>query len=84
MSELLYANRLKELREKAGLSLQGLADGLGCSKTNIWELEKATANPTLKTAYSIAAVLDVQVTDIWPAQVQVVEETIVVRRIRGI
>jgi DNA-binding XRE family transcriptional regulator len=84
MSELLYTNHLKELREKAGLSLQGLADCLGCSKTNIWELEKATANPTLKTAYSIAAVLDVPVIDIWTPQVQVVEETITVRRIRGV
>lgn len=84
MSELLYANNLKAHREKAGLSLQGLADCLGCSKTNIWELEKTTANPTLKTAYSIAAVLDVPVTDIWPPQIQVVEETITVRRLRGV
>lgn len=84
MSDLLYANHLKELREKAGLSLQNLADCIGCSKQNIWELEKATANPTLKTAYSIAAVLDVAVIDIWEPQVQVVEETITVRRIRGI
>lgn len=84
MTELLYGNNLKAHRQKAGLSLQGLADCLGCSRTNIWEQEKATANPTLKTAYSIAAVLDVPVTDIWPPQIQVVEETITVRRLHGI
>jgi DNA-binding XRE family transcriptional regulator len=84
MSELLYANKLKDVREASKLSLQDLADCVGCSKTSIWELEKTTANPTLKTAYKIAAVLGVTVEDIWPPQIRVVEETITVRRLHGI
>jgi putative transcriptional regulator len=84
MSELLYANHLKELRQKASMSLQDLADCIGMSKQHVHQLEMVTANPTIKTAYSIAAVLDVPVTDIWTPQVQVVEETITVRRIRGV
>lgn len=46
----------------------------------MWTLEKATSNPTLKTAYTIAKVLGVEVTDIWPNTVEIVEETITVRR----
>jgi len=54
MSELLYANHLKELRQKAGMSLQDLADCIGMSKQHVHQLEMVTANPTIKTAYSIA------------------------------
>jgi DNA-binding XRE family transcriptional regulator len=84
MNELLFTNNLKEFRVKAGMSMQGLADCLGCSKTNICALEKPNANPTLKTAYSIAAVLNVPVTDIWEPRIEVVEETITVRRLHGV
>ena len=84
MSELLYANRLQELRKKARLSLQELADSIGMSKQHVFQLENAEANPTIKTAYKLAAVLGVPVTEIWVPQIRVVEETITVRRIRGV
>lgn len=77
-------NTLKQLRNKAGYSLEELGGMCGRSKAHMHELEKATANPTLKTAYSIAKVLDVSVYDIWIDTTEIVEETITVRRIKGI
>jgi len=76
-------NNLKTLRTAKNLSLQELGDMCGRSKAQMHELEKEFANPTLKTAYAISKVLDVAVTDIWPNNVEIVEETIIVRRIRS-
>jgi len=74
-------NRLKELRNAEELSLQQLGDMCGRSKAHIHELEKQGANPTIKTAYMIAKVLDKSVYDIWPDTTEIVEETIIVRRV---
>jgi DNA-binding XRE family transcriptional regulator len=74
-------NNLKSIREKCGYSLQELGDMCGRSKGLMWELEKPSANPTLKTAYALSRVLGVEVTDIWPNTVEIVEETITVRRV---
>lgn len=74
-------NNLKTLREKSKYSLQELGDVCGRSKAHIWELEKPSANPTLKTAYALSKVLGVEVTDIWPNTVEIIEETITVRRV---
>ncbi len=74
-------NNLKELREKRGYSLQELGDMCGLSKAQLWQLEKPTANPTLKTAYAIAKILGVDITDIWPNTIKIVEEITVVRRV---
>lgn len=81
LTDVLCGNNLKTLREKCGYSLQTLGDMCGRSKAQMWELEKPGANPTLKTAYAISMVLGVAVTDIWPNTVQIVEETITVRRV---
>jgi len=82
MSEEVIANNLKYLRKKAGYSLQALGDLCCRSKGQMWELERTTANPTLKTAYAISKVLGVDVYAIWPNTVEIVEETITVRRVR--
>ena len=73
-------NNLKQLRNEAGLSLQGLGDLCGRSKAQLHELEKDTANPTLKTAYSISLILGYPVTEIWPNDVEF--EEIIIRRIK--
>lgn len=75
-------NNLKELRKKAGLSLEALGVMTGMSKGHIWELESQRSVPTLLRAYRIATVLGVDVTDVWPNEVEVVTETITVRRVR--
>lgn len=74
-------NNLKTLREAAGLSLQALGDMCGRSKGQVWELEKESANPTIKTAYAVAKVLGISVYDIWPDQTKIIEEIITVRRV---
>jgi len=76
-------NNLKMLRENNAYSLQDLAELCGVSKPQLHVLEKPDANPTLLTAYKIASVFDVRVTDIWPNNFKVIETTIKVRRVVG-
>lgn len=64
-------NNLNTYRKELGLSLQEMADRCGTSKGNLHLLESRESNPTLATAYAIAAVLQCEVEDIWPNQVEV-------------
>lgn len=41
------------------------------------------SDESLLRAYTIAAVLGVAVTDIWPNEVEIVEETVTVRRVKA-
>ncbi len=76
-------NNLKQLRKEAALTLDALADAAGIgSKSTLFALERGDSCPRLDTAYAIAAVLDKDVEDIWPDETSVVEETVVVRRVR--
>ncbi len=76
-------NCLKKMRNDANLSLQGLADICGVSKPHIHQLEKEDgSSPTLKTAYAIANVLGKSVYLIWFDTTEIVEETIIVRRVK--
>ena len=75
-------NNLKSIRESKKLSLEELGSAIGSGKSQIFDLEKQSSNPTIKTAYKIARVLDVSIYEIWPNEIEVVEETITVRRIK--
>ena len=76
-------NNLTRFRISEGLSLQGLSDICGVTKSHIHTLEKQDASsPTLATAYAISSVLDKTVYEIWPNTVEIVEQTILVRRIK--
>lgn len=77
-------NKLKEKRERNNMTLQELADMYGGTKSHLWALEKGTSTPTLSTAYAIAKVLNYSVYQIWPDTTEIVEETIVVRRVKKI
>jgi transcriptional regulator with XRE-family HTH domain len=47
--------RLFELRQRSGMSLQTVADAVGVSKAHIWELEKGrTANPSFELVQKLA------------------------------
>ena len=46
------------------------------------QLEKDSANPQLSTAYVIAGVLNVDVTEIWPNEIEIIVETTTVRRLK--
>lgn len=74
-------NNLKMLRENMAYSLQDLAELCGVSKPQLHVLEKPDANPTIQTAYKIASVFNVPVTDIWPNNYKIVETTIKIRRV---
>ena len=76
-------NNLKTLRTQAGFSLEELGKLCGGKgRGQIHQLEKHSANPQLLTAYVIARVLNVDVTDIWPNDIEIVEETMTVRRLK--
>jgi len=49
------ATRLNQLRLRKGKSLQEVADGVGVSKTHIWELEKGRSeNPSFEMLTKLA------------------------------
>lgn len=52
-------SHIKQLREKAGLSLQEVADRATLSKAHIWEIETGNStNASIKTLCCIAVALD--------------------------
>jgi transcriptional regulator with XRE-family HTH domain len=61
------AARLRHFRERAGLSLDVVAEKAGISKTYLWELEKDTAGekkPSADVLLRIAAALSVTIADL--------------------
>ncbi len=56
------ADKIKDLRQKKGRSLQQVADGVGVSKAHIWEIEKGTSsNPGLDLLKKLAEYFGVTV-----------------------
>ncbi len=51
--------RVRELRQKKGLTLEALADRVGSSKSYIWEIEnKDVARPSAEKLHQIAVALE--------------------------
>ena len=66
---LLYTSafgiRLRSLREAKGLTLQQVADAVGCTKAYIWELEKKPGQrPSAERIQAIAKILGVTMGDL--------------------
>lgn len=62
---MTFAVRLRESRERKGLSLQKLADKIGASKAHIWDLEKGrTTNPSLEILVGLSRALDVSIANL--------------------
>lgn len=59
-------SRLSEVRSKAGLTQQGLAQKAGLALNTIVKLESGRADPRLKTARAIASALKVPLDELWP------------------
>jgi putative transcriptional regulator len=57
--------RIKELREKNGLTQENLADKVGVTRQTILFLEKGKYNPSLRLAYKIARVFGVMIEDVF-------------------
>lgn len=57
--------RLRQLREAKGLTLQQVADTVGCSKAYVWELEmREGQRPTAERLNAIGKLLGVTVEDL--------------------
>ena len=57
--------RIRELREKNGLTQEVLADKVGVTRQTILFLEKGKYNPSLRLAYKIARVFGVMIEDVF-------------------
>lgn len=56
---------IKELREKNGITQQGLADIVDVTRQTILFLEKGKYNPSLRLAWKIAEVFDKSVDEVF-------------------
>lgn len=57
--------RIKELREKHGLTQESLAEKIGVTRQTILFLEKGTYNPSLRLAYKIARAFNLNIEDVF-------------------
>lgn len=70
-----FGVRLRRLREAKKLTLQQVADAVGCTKAYIWELEmKDGQRPTAERIQKIAQVLGVTMEDVMGTPMQQVPE----------
>lgn len=59
---MLIPSTVKRIRKENGLTLQGLADKAGLSKSYVWEIENGNApSPSLTTGFAIADSLGVTI-----------------------
>jgi len=58
-------NRMVVLRAEQGLSQREVADKLGVSRQTIISLEKNRYNPSLKLAFDVALLFDVDLHDVF-------------------
>lgn len=62
---MTFGERLRRLRESKKLTLQNVADAVGCTKAYIWELEKKDGQrPSAERVYALAKVLGVTMEDL--------------------
>ena len=54
-----FGKLIKQRREEAGLSLQLLADAIGCTKSYLWANEQGRCNPSTKVVWEIAGALSI-------------------------
>jgi putative transcriptional regulator len=57
--------RIKELREKRGITQEALAKKVDVTRQTILFLEKGKYNPSLRLAYKIARQLNIKIEDIF-------------------
>jgi putative transcriptional regulator len=57
--------RMKELREKLGITQAALANKVGVTRQTILFLEKGKYNPSLRLAYNISRVLNANIEEVF-------------------
>ena len=62
---MALVTKIKEFREKAGLTQADLAEKVGAQRETIVHLENGKYNPSLKLAMDIARVFDVTVEELF-------------------
>ena len=60
--------RLREWRERQGLSMRTLAERAGGSYVTIARIEAGRMNPTVALLERLARALDIHITDLFPAK----------------
>ena len=60
-----FVCRLKEYRQRKGLTQEQLAERLGVRRETIMRLEKAQYNPSLKLAVDISRVVEAPIEEIF-------------------
>lgn len=58
-------NRLREMRERAGMTQEELAAHVGVSRQTIISLEKSKYNPSITLAYSLSKVFNMSIEDLF-------------------
>ncbi|MCL2546284.1 MAG: helix-turn-helix domain-containing protein [Oscillospiraceae bacterium] len=60
--------RLKEFRNKKGMTLKALSEASGVASSNIVLIESGNANPKAKTLYKLAKALGVPVGELFDCE----------------
>jgi putative transcriptional regulator len=66
--------RIKELREKCGITQEALADKVDVTRQTILFLEKGKYNPSLRLAYKIARLFNAKIEDVFSFKDEVAEK----------
>lgn len=62
---VVMENRLKELREQAGITQEDLAARAGVSRQTIISLEKGKYNPSIILAYKLSRLFDLTIEELF-------------------
>lgn len=65
MAEAVVSNKIKEVRQSAGLTIRMLAEKADVSVGTIHRLEESETCPTLSVAYYLAEALKCEVSDLF-------------------
>lgn len=66
--------RIKELREKFGITQEALADKVDVTRQTILFLEKGKYNPSLRLAYKIARLFNAKIEDVFSFEDEIAEK----------
>ncbi len=66
MRQALKTNRIKELREKAGITQAHLAEAVGITQAALSLYERCTTQPTIEIARGIATTLRTPIEEVFP------------------
>ena len=66
MKDLIYSNRVYELRKSHGISQDQMAADLDISRRTISKIENGDQNPSLDMVYRIAAYFNRMIPEVFP------------------